>query len=313
MENISAVKVNKKRINPEKMWPKLVLLPSILFVSVFVYGFIAWTGYVSLSNWNSLIPDMSFAGFKNYVQLFRDFRFQSDLRNMFYFTVFFLVGVVVMGQLLAILLDRKIKGESIFRNILMFPMAISFIVTGIAWRWILNPQSGINLILEKFGWTPKWFTDTTVVPGLNIGHLEIGMPVALISLIIATVWQMTGFSLAMYLAGLRNISDEIREAARIDGASEWQMYTRIILPQLNAVTFGVIIMMLHFSLKIFDLVYTMTGPGPNFVTDMPAVYMFEAAFKGRYYATGSAIAMIMLLVVVIFIVPYMRGSKGGRT
>jgi glucose/mannose transport system permease protein len=291
----------------------LFLLPSLILIAVFVYGFIGWTGYVSLSNWNDILPDLSFAGLKNYIAIFETFRFQSDLRNMIFFTIFFILIVVALGQFLAVLLDQKIKGESIFRNIFLFPMALSFVVTGVVWRWVLTPQSGINLIFKHLGWgTSKWYTDTTVIPGTHISLIEFGLPLALISVIIAAVWQMTGFSLAMYLAGLRGIPEELKEAARIDGANEWQVYFKVILPQLKPITFGVIVMMLHISLKIFDLIYTMTGPGSNFVTDMPAVNMFEETFKGNFYAQGAAIAIVMLLIVAIFIVPYLIKSRKGE-
>ncbi|HEU5139232.1 MAG TPA: sugar ABC transporter permease [Bacillales bacterium] len=305
-------KKKSKPLSKDRWLAVLFLLPSLILIAVFVYGFIGWTGYVSFSNWNSLIPDFSFAGLDNYLYIFQTFRFQSDIRNMVFFTLFFIGLVVFMGQFLAILLDQKIKGESIFRNIFLFPMALSFVVTGVVWRWVLNPKTGINLILENFGWTPEWYTNTSVVPSWEIFNIQFGLPLALISVIIAAAWQMTGFSLAMYLAGLRGIPEEHREAARIDGANERQVYFKVILPQLKPITFGVIVMMLHISLKIFDLIYTMTGPGANFVTDMPAVYMFNTTFQGNFYAQGAAIAIVMLVLVAIFIVPYLIRSRKGE-
>ncbi|RHW42901.1 sugar ABC transporter permease [Neobacillus notoginsengisoli] len=278
---------------------------------VFVYGFIGWTGYVSLSNWNSLVPDFSFAGLKNYAFLFNDYRFQADLRNTLFFTLFFIIAVLASGLLLAILLDQKIRGESLFRNIFFFPMALSFIVTGVVWQWLLNPSTGVNLLLKKFGMSPLWYTSVKVIPGVEWGKIEFGVPVAIIAVVIAAMWQMTGFSLAMYLAGLRGIPEELREAARMDGASELQVYTKIILPLLMPITVSVIIIMAHISLKIFDLIYAMTGPGANFVTDVPGMYMFETTFRGNYYANGAAITIIMLLSVAIFIVPYLISSRKG--
>lgn len=306
-------KTRKNKPMTKDRWLSLLfLLPSLLFIAVFVYGFIGWTGYVSFSNWNSFIPDFSFAGLDNYLYIFQNFRFQADLRNMLFFTVFFIGAVVILGQLLAVLIDQRLKAESFFRNIFLFPMALSFVVTGVVWRWVLNPQSGVNLLLEKFGTQLEWYTDTTIFPSISIGQIQFGLPLALIAVIIAAVWQMTGFSLAMYLAGLRGIPEELREAARIDGASEFQIYRKIVLPMLRPITFGVIVMMAHISLKIFDLIYTMTGPGANFVTDMPAVFMFETTFQGNFYAQGAAIAIVLLVLVAIFIVPYLISSRKGE-
>ncbi|MCH1626152.1 carbohydrate ABC transporter permease [Fredinandcohnia quinoae] len=288
------------------------IIPSIVLIAVFVYGFIGWTGYVSLSNWNTLVPDFSFAGLKNYLYLFGDFRFQADLRNTLTFTILFIGAVIILGQFLAILLDQKLlKGESIFRNIFFFPMALSFVVTGVVWQWLLNPSTGVNLFLEKIGLDSKWYTDTNILLGFPWGKIEFGIPVAVIAVVIAAVWQMTGFSVAMYLAGLRAIPEEAREAARMDGASELQIYRKIIIPLLRPITVSVVIIMAHISLKIFDLIYAMTGPGANFVTDVPGVYMFETTFRGNYYANGAAIAIIMLLSVAIFIVPYLISSRKG--
>ncbi|MGB7999334.1 MAG: sugar ABC transporter permease [Anaerobacillus sp.] len=288
------------------------LIPSILLIGVFVYGFIGWTGYVSMSNWNSLVPDFSFVGLKNYLYLFSDFRFQADLRNTLFFTILFILTVIVVGQFLAILLDQKIQQESLFRNIFFFPMALSFVVTGVVWQWLLNPSTGVNLFLEKIGLDSKWYTDTTIFPAIGWGKIEFGIPVAMIAVVIAAVWQMTGFSVAMYLAGLRGVPEEVREAARMDGANEFQVYWKIIMPILRPITVSVIIIMAHISLKIFDLIYAMTGPGANFVTDVPGVYMYETTFRGNYYANGAAIAIVMLLAVAIFIVPYLWSSRKGE-
>ncbi|GAA0592230.1 sugar ABC transporter permease [Virgibacillus siamensis] len=302
---------NRKKFTKDQWTAFAFLLPSIILILVFVYGFIAWTGYVSVSNWNTLTPDFSFAGLKNYLFLFQDFRFQADLRNTIFFTIFFIGLVIVMGLGLGILIDQKLKGESFFRNIFLFPMALSFIVTGVVWQWLLNPSTGFNQFLKFFGITPKWYTDTNILAGFEWGSIEFGVPVAIIAVVIAAVWQMTGFSLAMYLAGLRGIPDELREAARMDGASEFQIYRKVVIPMLMPITVSVIIIMAHISLKIFDLIYAMTGSGANFVTDVPAVYMFETTFKGHYYANGAAIAIIMLLLVAVFIVPYLWNSRRG--
>jgi glucose/mannose transport system permease protein len=179
---------------------------------------------------------------------------------------------------------------------------------------LFRPRTtGINLFLENFGIEPKWYTDTNILAGFEWGKIEFGLPVAIIAVVIAAVWQMTGFALAMYLAGLRGIPDDIREAARMDGCTEFQLYRKIIIPLLKPITVSVIIMMAHISLKIFDLIYAMTGPGANFVTDVPGVNMFETTFRGNYYANGAAIAIIMLLSVAIFIVPYLWSNRKGES
>jgi glucose/mannose transport system permease protein len=306
----SSIKTTKKRmLSSDQLLAIGFLLPSILLIAVFVYGFISWTGYVSLSNWNSLVPDFSFAGLKNYVFLFSDFRFQADLRNTIVFTVLFIGAIIIFGQFLAVLLDQKIRAESLFRNIFFFPMALSFVVTGVVWQWLLNPSTGVNLFLSKIGLESMWYTDTNILAGFKWGKIEFGVPVAITAVVIAAVWQMTGFAVAMYLAGLRGIPDEVREAARMDGATEFQIYRKVIIPLLRPITVSVVIIMAHISLKIFDLIYAMTGPGANFVTDVPGVYMFETTFRGNYYANGAAIAVIMLVSVAVFIVPYLIFSR----
>ncbi|MFC0523338.1 carbohydrate ABC transporter permease [Pontibacillus salicampi] len=293
----------------DRIWSLIFIVPSIVLIGVFVYGFISWTGYVSLSEWQSLIPNYSFAGLENYTTLFRDFRFQADIRNTIFFTILFIGAVAIVGQLLAVLIDQKIKAESLFRNIFLFPMALSFVVTGVIWQWLLNPSTGVNLLLEKIGISPKWYVSTEIIPGIPLGKIEFGIPVAIIAIVIAAVWQMTGFSLAMYLAGLRGVPEELKEAARIDGASEWKVYFKVIMPQLRPITMSVIIIMAHISLKIFDLIYAMTGPGANFVTDVPALYMFETTFRANNYAGGAAIAIILLISVAVFIIPYLLMNR----
>jgi glucose/mannose transport system permease protein len=294
----------------EKVIPILMILPSVAAIAVFVYGFISWTGYVSFTDWNTLVKTSHFVGLDNYKFLFQDFRFQSDLRNTLAFTVLFIGLTMVCGLFLAKMVDSKIKGEAFFRNVFIFPMALSFIVTGVVWQWVLNPTTGVNLALKSLGVsdTPKWYTSTWIIPKLHLGLIEFGLPVAVIAVVMAAVWQMSGFAMAMYLAGLRSISEDLREAARIDGATERQIFRQVILPQLKPISMSLIIILAHISLKIFDLVYAMTGPGAMFVTDVPGVYMFETTFRGNHYAQGSGIAIIMLLLVSLLIVPYLISS-----
>jgi glucose/mannose transport system permease protein len=282
----------------------LLLLPSIVLIGIFVYGFIAWTTTVSLSKWDTVLPNYALAGLNNFKNLFSQERFSIDLWNTLCFTVIFLMICIAFGLLLAILLDQKVKGEGFFRTVYLFPMALSFVFTGVIWQWIFAPGTadrlrGVNALLSMVGldalrW--KWYTDTS-----SIGPFHV----ALIPVIIAAAWQMIGYTMAMYLAGLRGIPEEIREAARVDGASEISIYRRIILPMLAPITLSALIVLGHISLKIFDLVYSMTGKGPAFVTDMPGIFMFETTFQGNHYAQGAAISIIMLLMIALVIIPYL--------
>jgi len=284
------------RLRRDYLLSALIVLPSVVAVGVFVYGFIAWTAYVAMSGWNSFLPDLSFVGLRNFTELFQTPRFQIDLRNTLVFTVTFLIGCLGVGLLLAVLLDQRIWGEGFFRNVYLFPMSVSFIVSGTAWQWLLNPSTGVNLLFEAAGLDrlkSPWFTDPTI---------------AIYSVVLAAVWQMSGFTMAMYLAGLRGIPDELREAAHVDGASEWQLYRHIILPMLNPITLSAVIVLGHISLKIFDLVFAMTGSGPAFSTDVPGIFMFETTFRGNRFAEGAAIALVMLLMVAVVVIPYLVWS-----
>lgn len=297
--------------------PVTVLAPSIIATLVFVYGFIAWTGYVSLSQWNTFVPDFAWVGLKNYANLFKTVRFQADLRNTFFFTLLFISACLALGLALAMLVDSKLRGMAFFRNLYLFPMSLSFVVTGIVWQWLMNPSTGVNLILQALGVEerPLWFVSTRVIPAVSVGEIQFGLPLALIAVVIAAVWQMSGFAMAIYLAGLQGVADELREAARVDGATEWQLFRRILLPLLRPMTISIVIMLAHISLKTFDLVFTMAGPGAGFVTDVPGIYMFQAAFRGNHFATGAAIATVMLLLSALVTVPYLlwqgRGDRLG--
>lgn len=288
-----------------------LISPSLIAILIFVYGFIGRTVQLSLLNWNSfsrlLAREYDYVGLRNYLRLMHDPRFQSDLWNTFFFTLFFLIGCLSLGIFLSLLVDRGLKGSYMFQNIFLFPMAVSFVVTGTIWRWIFapgmanNPQ-GINLLLENLGlgalkWA--WFTST-----YHIGRFNV----ALIPVIIAAVWQFSGYTMAMWLAGLRGIPDTIIEAAEVDGATRWQIFRCILFPMLRPITLSAMIVLGHISLKIFDLVYAMTGSGSNNVTDMPSLYMFEATFRANRYSTGSSIAVIMLLMVSVVIIPYLVSS-----
>jgi glucose/mannose transport system permease protein len=316
----------------ERVVSILLITPSALAIAVFVYGFIAFTSFASLTKWDSLLPNFSLVGLSNYQKLFANQRFQIDLRNTVSFTMLFLIVCLVLGFFLAFLLDQRIRGEGIFRSIYLFPMAISFIVTGVVWRWLLNPgnpelgATGVNLLFERLGlgflkW--GWFTDPTVwhipqgsligqgLEQIGLGVLAtpaVGVSAGVVSLVLAAAWQMSGYTMAMYLAGLRGIPDELRQAARVDGASEWQVLWHITLPLLRPITLSAVIILGHISLKIYDLVVAMTGPGVGFSTDVPAFFMWDTTFRGNHFARGASIAMVLLILVAVLIIPYLVWS-----
>jgi glucose/mannose transport system permease protein len=275
------------------------VLPSVILVAVFVYAFIGWSLRTSLSRWDGIMPDYTFVGLQNYVSIFTNARFQIDLLNTLFFTVFFLAVSIVAGLVLAAILDRINVGRAVFRNVFMFPLAISFVVTGVVWRWIFNPTVGINALVSATGLKELvwgWYTDPTSFAGFHV---------ALVPVVIAASWQLTGYAMAMYIAALGGISQEMIEASQIDGANGFQTFWFVKLPLLRPITLSAIIILGHISLKIFDLVYTMTGAGPAFATDMPGIFMFETTFRGNHYAEGSAVSIVMFLMIAVVIIPYL--------
>ncbi|HBY99185.1 MAG TPA: sugar ABC transporter permease [Chloroflexi bacterium] len=316
--------VHRRRWTLDRIAPFLMIAPSALAIAIFVYGFIAWTGVVSLSRWRGIIPDYTFVGLENYARIFSTARFQTNIRNTIVFTIFFLIASLAIGLLLAVFLDQRVRGESLFRTIYLFPMALSFIVTGTVWQWLFAPgtpgdPTGLNLLLQRLGLHifQEWSTVSTVVPGNGWQpdwlRTRVGIPLAMIPVVVAAVWQMSGFTMAMYLAGLRGIPEELREAARVDGANEWQLFRHITLPLLQPITLSAVIILGHISLKIFDLIMTQTGGGPGNATEVPGVFMYEITFKSNKYAEGAAAAIVMLLMVAVLIIPYLISSMRTET
>jgi glucose/mannose transport system permease protein len=272
--------------------PKLVVAPSFVLALLFIYGLIAWNGYLSLSA-SRLLPNYEFAGFDQYVNLFESERFRVALSNMAVFGTLFVGGAMAIGLLLAILLDQKIRAEGVLRTIYLYPMALSFIVTGTAWKWILNPGLGLEHLVRKWGFegfTFDWLIDPDK---------------AIYCIAIAGVWQSAGFVMALFLAGLRGIDDSIVKAAQVDGASLPRIYWRILIPSLRPVFFSTLMVVSHLAIKSFDLVMALTAGGPGFATDLPATFMYAMAFSRGQIGLGAASATVMLALVAAIVVPYL--------
>lgn len=320
----------------------LMITPSIILIAIFVYGFIGWTGYVSLSKWSSASPDYTFAGLANYQRILfgsgiETQRFYIDIRNFVGFTSLFLASCLIIGFGLALLLDSRLRGENFFRSVYLLPFAISFIVTGVVWRWLLTPgtpelgSTGVNKLFEYLGlgfFKPRWFTDPTILyihpdtdlgaflTRIGLGFLATplwGISVGTFSLVLAATWQLSGYVMALYLAGMRSIPTELREAAVVDGANEYQIVRHIYLPLLTPITLSAVIILSSISLKLYDLTVAMTGVGPGFATDTLAFNMFETTFKATRFGQGASIAIILLILVSLLIIPYLRYSLRRET
>jgi glucose/mannose transport system permease protein len=362
-------------ISKDKLKAFCMLLPSMILIAIFVYGFIANTFWISLTDWGGAAaladkPVKHFIGLQNYADLFFGFLgggFRQDLVNAVYYSVMLLVGAVGIGMAIAILLDAKPKGEDIFRTIFLYPMALSFIVTGTIWRWMLAPQGGVNLLPTFFGGRPltfRWLTSTQAILEFNWQHLlqiilyvfAVGMiliglwtfrthparackrwllpgigtwfiawlggslfpdalfmeethgfNLATVGIILATIWQYSGYTMALYLAGFTGISQDLRDASMLDGASSIKYYQYIALPMVKPITISAVIILSHISLKMFDLIFAMTGPD-NAETGHPALNMYLTTFRANNFASGAAIAIVLFVVAATFIIPYLVSS-----
>ncbi|EMA2412504.1 sugar ABC transporter permease [Vibrio vulnificus] len=272
--------------------PKLVLAPTMLVTVVCIYGFIFWTAVLSMTN-SRFLPSFKFVGFDQYAKLMENDRWVTSITNLGIFGVLFIAIVIVLGVGLAILLDQNIRQEGAIRTIYLYPMALSFIVTGTAWKWILNPGLGIEKLLNDWGWTTFKF------------DWLVNSEMSVYTLVIAAVWQSSGFVMAMFLAGLRGIDSSIIKAAQIDGASLPTIYWKIILPCLRPVFFSAVIITSHIAIKSFDLVTAMTAGGPGYSSDLPALFMYAHSFTRGQIGLGAASAMMMLGGILAILVPYL--------
>jgi len=279
--------------------PKLVVAPSFVLSFLFIYGLIVWNAYLSVSA-SRLLPNYEFVGFEQYVRLFESERFHVALTNMAIFGTLFVGGAMALGLLLAILLDQKIRAEGVLRTVYLYPMAISFIVTGTAWKWMLNPGLGLEHLMRGWGFENFSF-DWLVNPDK-----------AIYCIVIAGVWQSAGFVMALFLAGLRGIDDSILKAAQVDGASLPRIYWRIVIPSLRPVFFSTLMVVSHLAIKSFDLVMALTAGGPGFATDLPATFMYAMAFSRGQIGLGAASATVMLAMVAAIVVPYLYSELRAR-
>ncbi len=272
--------------------PRLVLAPSFAVILLFVYGFILWTIYLSFTH-SRMMPVYTLTGFDSYMRLFAQPSWWMALKNIAIFGVLYVAICIALGLTLAILLDQKIRGEGVLRPIYLYPMAVSFIVTGTAWKWFLNPGTGLEKTMQDWGWTSFHF------------DWLVNADMAIYTVVIAGVWQAAGFCMAMFLAGLRGIDGEIMKAAQIDGASTYATYRRIVIPALRPVFLSAFIVLTHMAIKSYDLVIALTGGGPGNATELPSTFMYSYTFTRNQMSVGASSAVIMLMTVAAIIVPYL--------
>jgi glucose/mannose transport system permease protein len=279
--------------------PKLVLSPSLAAILVFVYGFIAFTIYLSFTD-SRMLPSYDWVGLENYSTLWGLSHWHTALLNLAIFASLYIVVCTVIGLMLAIFLDQKIRGEGMLRPIYLYPMALSFIVTGTAWKWFLDPGIGLEHTMQQWGWE-----------SFSFGWIK-DRDFAIYTVVIAAVWQTSGFVMAMFLAGLRGIDNEILKAAQIDGASNWNLYRRIVIPLLRPAFLSAFVILSHLAIKSYDLVIALTGGGPGRATELPATFMYSYTFTRNQMGVGAASAVIMLMTIAAIMVPYLYAELKER-
>jgi glucose/mannose transport system permease protein len=276
----------------------LLISPSLVLLAIFVYGLIGWTVNLSLQDRHNALPSKGFAALDNYTNLFTNDisdRFVHSLKNLAVFTVVFIGGTLLLGLLWAFLLERRARAEGLFRTLFLFPMAVSFVASGVVWRWLMNPgqgadAGGINAIFGDLHLSflqSKWWINP------NWGMAAMALP---------AIWQLSGYIMALFLAGFRGIPGELKEAALVDGASTYQLYRHVLFPQLTPVALSALIITGHMSMKMFDLIMSVSGA--QYLTEVPSVYVWQTLLTSDY-AKAAAISVLLLLFVAVVVVPYL--------
>ncbi|MGV8954054.1 MAG: carbohydrate ABC transporter permease [Cypionkella sp.] len=278
---------------------KVASIPMVLTALVVFVGGTFWTVLYSFTD-SKLLPRLRFVGLDQYERLWDSPRWVASIGNLAIYGICSLIFSFVIGFLLAVLLDQKIRFENAFRTILLYPFALSFIVTGLVWQWILNPDFGIQHVVRSLGWTSFTF-DPLYNPKIVI-----------YGILFAGLWQGTGFIMCLMLAGLRGIDEDVWKAARVDGIPTWKTYIFIVLPMMRPVIITTLVIVASGIIKLYDLVVAQTGGGPGTASEVPAKYVYEFMFRAQNLGQGFAASTMMLLAVAIVIIPWAYLEFGGK-
>lgn len=269
----------------------LMIWVPLLLSAAHLISFSIWTIWISFTP-STLVPVPGWVGLRNYTSVIASRNWQIAFDNLLLFGIAFVLLSLMTGLLLAILLDQRIRGENVLRTIFLYPLAVSFVVTGTVWSWLLNPGIGIEKLVHDLGWTSFHF------------DWLVNRDMAIWTIVIAAVWQSSGFAMALFLAGLRSVDADIIKAAQIDGAGSMRTYLRVILPTLWPITITVVVVQLQFAISAFDLVRALTNGGPGIATQLPALVVYDLMFQRSQLGRGAAAAVLMLLILLAVLLPY---------
>ncbi|KXA94913.1 ABC transporter permease [candidate division MSBL1 archaeon SCGC-AAA259E19] len=274
-----------------------VFVPILALVAIFVYGFIGWNFLVSLTDWAGLTPSYNIVGFENWTRLFGDPAFYNALENQLLLVGLFVPVTLVLGLFLAILLDRKLKVKGMFRNLYMLPFGLSYVVTAVFWAWMYNPTNGtINELAEMIGLkflSLNWLGDPEIV---------------MYGIILALIWQFSGYTMVIFLAGIKSLPQSQVDAARVGGASGFTLYRKVVIPQLKGSFLTAFVILMIFALKAFDFIWVLRGSSPS--SSVLATRYYVTTFDASQFAYGACFASILFLLVLLIVIPYLYLSQG---
>ncbi|MFT3999786.1 MAG: sugar ABC transporter permease [Rhizobium sp.] len=287
-------------LNRQAFRPDITIAIFFAIVALFFYGSIAWTFYMSLTR-STLLPTYQVVGFEQYVKLFTNDRWLVSCLNMVIFGVLYILGTLVFGMLLAIFADRQIQAESLFRTIFLYPLAVSLIVTGLSWRWLLDPVNGLPALMRAIGWESFTF-DWLTRPDR-----------AIYTLVIASIWHSAGLVMVIVLAGLRGIDSDLWKAIRMEGIPVWRAYLQVIFPGMRPVIASCVVLLMSEVIRGYDLVIAMTKGGPGISTEMPAKFAVDFYFARVNLGLASAASIMMLVLSLVLLTPYFLSEFRRRT
>ena len=278
---------------------KVAAIPMIVTALFVFVGGTAWTIIYSFTK-SGLLPRMKWVGLEQYERLWGTKRWLVSIENLAIYGICMLVLVFVIGFILAALIDQKIRFENTIRTVILYPYAMSFVVTGLVWQWILNPEFGVQSIVRGLGWDSFAF-DPLYNP-----------EIAIFGVLIAGLWQGSGLVMILMLAGLRGIDQEVWKAARVDGIPAWKTYLFIVIPMMRPVFITTLVLVVTGIVKVFDLIVAQTGGGPGIATEVPAKYVYDMMFRNNNLGQGFAASTMMLLTVALVVVPWAILEFGGK-